>query len=125
MKKFFLKWLINTVALYVAVAFVPGIHAQTNNWLSFIWLAAIFGLLNSLLRPILKVLSCPLILLTFGLFTLIINTAMFSLAGQLGSSFGVGFTVENFMAAFWGAIVVSLVGMVLNGVLREEKQQEE
>jgi len=125
MKKFLMKWLINTVALYVAVAFVPGIHAQTNNWLSFIWLAAIFGLLNSVLRPFIKILSCPLILLTFGLFTLIINTLMFTLAGWFATNWGIGFTVDNFMAAFWGAVVVSLVSMILHGFFKEEKQEAE
>ena len=124
MRKFLLKWLINTVALYVAVAFVPGITPQSDNWLSFIWLAAIFGLLNSIIRPFIKILSCPLIVLSLGLFMLIINTMMFSLAGQIGSNFKVGFTVDNFMAAFWGAMVVSLVSMVLQGLFREEKKQD-
>ena len=124
MRKFLLKWLINTVALYVAVAFVPGITPQSDNWLSFIWLAAIFGLLNSVLRPFIKILSCPLIVLSLGLFMLIINTMMFSLAGQIGTNFKVGFTVDNFMAAFWGAMVVSLVSMVLQGLFREEKKQD-
>lgn len=124
MRKFLLKWLINTVALYVAVAFVPGITPQSDNWLSFIWLAAIFGLLNSVIRPFIKILSCPLIVLSLGLFMLIINTMMFSLAGQIGTNFKVGFTVDNFMAAFWGAMVVSLVSMVLQGLFREEKKQD-
>ncbi len=124
MKKFLLKWLINSVALYAAVAFVPGITPQTDNWLSFVWLAAIFGLLNSILRPVLKILSCPLILITFGLFLLIINTFLFSLAGQLGTNFGIGFTVDGFMSAFWGAIVVSLVSMVLQGLFRDEKRNK-
>lgn len=123
MPKFIWKWLINTVALYVAVAFVPGIHPQSSNWLSFIWLAAIFGLLNSLVRPLLKILSCPLILITFGLFLLIINTFLFSLAGQIGSSFHVGFTVDGFWPAFVGAVVVSFVSMVLNGILKDEKKK--
>jgi putative membrane protein len=61
MTRFILRWLINTVALYAAVAFVPGIAPQSDNWLSFVWLALIFGLLNALLRPLLKLLTFPLI----------------------------------------------------------------
>lgn len=123
MPKFLMKWLINSVALYAAVAIVPGIHPQTDNWLSFIWLAAIFGLLNSIVRPLLKILSCPLIILTFGLFLLVINTFLFSLAGQIGQTFHVGFTVDGFLPAFFGAIVVSLVSLVLSGFLKDDKKK--
>jgi putative membrane protein len=123
MPKFLTKWLINSVALYVAVAIVPGISPQSDNWLGFIWLAAIFGLLNSIVRPILKILSCPLIILTFGLFLLVINTFLFSLAGQIGQTFHIGFTVDGFMSAFFGAIVVSFVSMVLSGLLKDDKKK--
>ena len=81
MEKFILRWLINAVALYAAVATIPGIHPQSTGWLSYIWLALIFGLLNALLRPLLKFLTCPLIILTLGVFTLLINTFLFWLAG--------------------------------------------
>ena len=64
MTRFFLRWLVNAVALYAAVAFVPGISPQSGNWLSFVWLALIFGLLNALFRPLLKFLTFPLIFLT-------------------------------------------------------------
>jgi putative membrane protein len=123
MPKFFLRWLINAVALYAAVAFVPGIHPQTSNWLSFIWLALIFGLLNALLRPLLKLLTCPLILLTLGVFTLLINTFLFWLAGVVGTNFHIGFTVDGFWPAFLGGLVVSIVSVVLTGVFKEDKKK--
>lgn len=123
MKHFLLRWLINAVALYAAVALVPGIVAQSENWFSFLWLALIFGLLNALLRPLLKLLTCPLILLTLGLFTLVINTFLFWLAGLIGTRFGVGFTVDGFWPAFLGGLVVSLVSVVLAMLLREEQEK--
>ncbi|HEY5669508.1 MAG TPA: phage holin family protein, partial [Anaerolineales bacterium] len=70
MNRFLIRWGINAVALYVAVALVPGIQPQSTNWLAFIWLALIFGVVNAFLNPLLKFLTCPLILLTLGLFTL-------------------------------------------------------
>jgi len=122
MNKFLIRWAINAIALYVAIAVVPGIHPQTTNWLSFIWLALIFGVLNALLGPLLKLLTCPLILLTLGLFTLIVNALLFYLAGWIGTSFGVGFTVDGFIPALLGSIVVSVVSIVLSLVLRTESE---
>jgi putative membrane protein len=113
MNRFLIRWVINAIALYVAVALVPGISPQNPNWVSYIWLALIFGVVNALLNPLLKLLTCPLILLTLGLFTLLINTLLFWLAGQIGQSFGVGFTVDGFWPALLGSIVVSLVSIVL------------
>jgi len=96
-----------------------GIVPQSTNWLSFVWLALIFGLINAILRPLLTVLSCPLIILTLGLGTLLINTLLFYLAGLLGKSFGVGFTVNGFLPAFLGALIVSIVSFVLSLIFRE------
>ena len=121
MNRFILRWAINAIALYVAVALVPGISSQSENWLSFIWLALIFGIVNALLNPLLKILTCPLILLTLGLFTLVINTFLFYLAGQIGLSFGVGLYVDTFWSALLGSIVVSLVSIVLSLFIRDEK----
>ena len=123
MVRFFLRWLINAIALYAAVAFVPGIHPQSAGWLSFIWLALIFVLLNALIRPVLKLLTFPLILLTLGLFTLLINTFIFWLAGVVGTNFAVGFTVDGFWPAFLGGLVVTVVNMVLSGIFRDEKRR--
>jgi putative membrane protein len=120
MNKFLIRWAINVIALYVAIATVPGIHPQSGNWLGFIWLALIFGLVNAFLGPLLKILTCPLIILTLGFFTLIVNTLLFSLAGKLGSAFGVGFTVDGFWPAFLGSLVVSVVSIILSLVFHDE-----
>jgi len=124
MTRFFLRWLINAVALYAAVVFVPGIRPETADWLAFLWLALIFGLLNALLRPLLKFLTFPLIFLTLGLFTLVINTFLFWLVGVIGANFHIGFSVAGFWPAFLGGLVVSVVSVVLNAIFKEEKKKK-
>ncbi len=121
MKHFLLRLVVNAIALYAAVKIVPGVHPQSTHWYAYLWLALIFGVVNALLRPLLKVLTCPLIVLTLGLFTLVINALMFALAGWIGAHFGVGFTVDGFWAAFWGSVVTSLVAIALGLCVKEKK----
>ena len=120
--KFILRWAINTVALYVAIILLPRNITLEGSWASIIWLALIFGLVNAILRPPFKALSCLLIILTLGLFTLVINTLLFALSGWVGSQFGVGFTLAQpwFWSAFLGSLVTTVIGGVLNGLLRDE-----
>jgi putative membrane protein len=124
LQKFVIRWLMNTVAMYAAVYFLNGngITPQSENWLSFLWLALIFGLINAILKPILVVAGCPFIILTLGLGMLLINTLLFYLAGQIGLTFGVGFTVDSFWAALLGAIIVSIVGFILGIVFKDERK---
>jgi putative membrane protein len=117
--RFILRWGINAVALFVAIAIVPGIE-YTSSWINVVWLALIFGLVNALLRPLLKLLTCPLIVLTLGLFTLIINTFLFWLTGQIGSSLGIGISVDGFWPAFLGGLVITVVSLVLSLILKDE-----
>ena len=84
--------------------------------------AAVFGIVNSLVRPILTVLTCPLIVVTLGLFTLVINALMLMLTGALSEQWGLGFTVSGFWAAFWGGLVVGLVSVVLSLLLPGRRQ---
>lgn len=127
MKNFILRLAINAVALYAAIAIMDGrgINPQTDNWLSFVWLALIFGLVNAIIRPVLMVMSCPLLILTLGLGTLIINTLMFVLAGWVGTQFNVGFTVDNFVAAFLGAMITSIVSFFLTLILKGEARSSD
>ncbi|MDH5508112.1 MAG: phage holin family protein [Anaerolineae bacterium] len=120
MNKLILRTAINALGLYAAVALVPGINPQNPDWTSYIWLALIFGLLNSLLRPLLKLLTCPLIILTLGIFTLVVNTAMFYLASYIGTQFNFGLTIDGFVPAFLGAFIVSVVSVILTFLLRDE-----
>lgn len=122
MKKLLIRLVINAVALYAAIFLLQGhgITPQSENWLSYIWLALIFGLINAIIKPVLTVLSCPLIILTLGLGTLLINTLMFYLAGEIGTAFHVGFTVDGFLPAFLGALIVSVISLLLGGLFKEK-----
>ena len=123
-QKLLLRWLINGVALYVAAELVPGIHAD-GGWPVLVFMALIFGLVNALIRPILKFLTCPLIMLTLGLFTLVINALMLLLASWLGRQLGLGFYVEGFWpAAFLGALVISVVSFVLTMLIGDEDKEK-
>ena len=123
MTRFILRWAINAVALYVAISVVPGIQRVSGTtWVSYIWLALIFGLVNALFRPLLKLLTCPLIFLTLGLFTLVVNTLLFAFTGWIGIQFGLGFTLDDpwFWYAFLGSLVVTVISVVLTLVLKDE-----
>jgi putative membrane protein len=119
MIKFFIHWAINAIALYVAVQIVPGITLG-GDWTSLLWVALIFGLLNALVRPLLMFLTCPLIILTLGLFTVVINTGLLLLTSNIGQSFGLDFTVDGFWPALLGSLVISFVSVVLSVILRDE-----
>ena len=119
MTKFIFRWAINAVALYVAVLVVPGIELR-GAWVDVLWLALIFGLLNALVRPLLKFLTCPLIILTLGLFTLVINTGMLMLTSRIGQSLGFGLSVDGFWQALLGSLVISLVSVVGSVIFRDE-----
>jgi putative membrane protein len=126
MTRFFIRWIINAVALYAAILLVDGIELTTtlnDQWIAVFLLALVFGLLNALVRPLLMVMACPLIVLTLGLGTLLINTLLFYLTGWIGRQFGWGFTVDSFLAAFLGALVVSVISFVLNLLLKDEPQR--
>ncbi len=120
MNRFFTRWAINAIALYIAINIVPGIQAQSTQWMAIFGLALIFGLLNALLRPLIKLLTCPLIFLTLGLFTLLINTLLFYLVGLIGTNFGIGFQVAGFWSAFWGGVITSLVSIALSLFFKED-----
>jgi len=120
MNKLVIRWAINAVALFAAIQIVPGIEAQNTEWGAIFGLALIFGLVNALISPLLKLLTCPLIILTLGFFTLFINTLIFYLAGQVGTWFGIGFDVAGFGAAFLGGLVTSIVSIFLNLIFKDE-----
>ena len=119
MIKFFFRWVINAVALYAAVWIVPGIE-YLGSWTGILTLALIMGLLNALVRPLLKFLTCPLIILTLGLFTLVINTVMLLLTSSIGQSFGIPLTVDGFWSALLGSLVISIVSIIMSIIFRDE-----
>ncbi|MCL4273304.1 MAG: phage holin family protein [Anaerolineales bacterium] len=119
MTRFLLRWAINAAGLYAAIWIVPGINF-IGDWTGILWIALIFGLLNALVRPLLKFLTCPLIILTLGLFTIVVNTLMLMLTSSVGQSLGIAFMVDGFWSALLGSLVISLVSVVLSIFVRDE-----
>ena len=108
--KLLLRWAISALSVFAAAYLVPGVHVA-NLWSALI-AALIIGLINALIRPILLLLTLPINILTLGFFTLIINALMFWLASDIAK----GFSVANFQAAFFGALVYWLVSWLVNGI---------
>jgi putative membrane protein len=119
-----IRWLINTLALYVAVRLLPGLHYDGGP-LGLLAVAAIFGIVNSTLRPILTILTCPLVLVTLGLFALVINALMLLFTSWLSTQFDLRFHVDGFGPAFWGGLLIGLVSAVLSVMVGEPRVRVE
>lgn len=120
MGKLLTRWFITVVALFAAAWLVPGIEVAGRAWLAFAVMAVVLGLVNAVVRPVLKLLTCPLIILTLGLFTLVINAVTLLLAARISEAFGAAFFVRGFWPAFWGALIVSVVTVVLSAFVKED-----
>lgn len=110
-----LRVMINALSIVIAVKLVEGI-TFTGEWWKIIIVGAVFGIVNSVIKPIVQFFTIPFIILTLGLFTLIINTLMLALTASLSDTFHLGFQIRGFWPAFWGAIIVSIVSMVLSWI---------
>lgn len=110
-KLFLQRWVINTLAVLVAANIVKGIGYDGMG--SLIVASLLLGILNTFLRPIMLLLSLPLLIFTLGLFTLVINACLLYAVGAMMKSFH----VDTFWAAFWGALVISIVSLVVNTLL--------
>lgn len=108
MKQFFIKWLVNIIALSAVSHVIAGV--SIDSWPSVIVAALALGLLNAFLRPVIILFTLPLELLSLGFFTLVINGFMFYLA----SKFVPGFAVAGFWSAFWAAILFSIISFILS-----------
>jgi putative membrane protein len=122
MERFILRTAINAIALWAAARIIPGIRYDTVP--SLLGVALVFGIINALLRPILQILTCPLILLTLGLFTFVINAILLLVTAAVGRTLGLGFWVDGFGPAFWGSLVVSIVSIVLSLGLKERDDDD-
>jgi len=121
MKSFLIRLLINAVALYVTIQFIPGIYFS-GGIDTLLILAFIFGLVNAIIKPLFSFLTCGFYVITLGLFTFIANAAMLWLTGSIAQMVGIDFSIENFWAAIIGALVISIVSFVLSLFLdRKEK----
>ncbi len=110
MRGLLLRILINALALGTAVYFIDGIRYDSIGDLLLV--AIIFGVLNAFVKPILKFLTCPLQILTLGLFTLVLNALLLWLTAWVAEILDIGFYVDGFMPAFLGALIVSAVSIV-------------
>ena len=119
--KLLIRWVIAGLALFAAAWIVPGITVAGNGWVVYAVMAVILGLANAIVRPLLKFLTCPLILLTLGLFILVVNGITLWLASAIAVNwFHVGFYVDGFWSAFLGALIVSVVTVVLSALVKDE-----
>ena len=113
MTRLLVHWFLSAIALLIVANVVPGFHVRGLG--SALLAAAVIGLVNGTLGLILKIISLPLIILTFGLFLLVVNALMLEFASALVP----GFVVNGFVPAFWGAVVLSLIHLVMRAVSRD------
>ena len=127
MRELALRWAVTAAALFLAVAIVPGLHFDTTDGgiLRLFLVAAVFGVVNAVLKPLLSVLTCPLIILTFGLFTLVVNALLLEVTGWLSTRWGLGFSVAGFWPAFWGGLVVGISSALLLAATRPRRRPPE
>ena len=121
---FVIPLLVNAAALWVATRIVPGV-SYSGGALPLLGVALVFGVVNAVISPVLKILTFPIIILTLGIFALVINGLMLMLTSGLSSALGLGFHVRGFWAAFWGALVVSLVSTMLSLFFRDARREND
>lgn len=121
--KLFVRWALNAGAVYLAVYLIPGLVPQNDIWWAYVVFALVLSLLNALLKPLLKLLTCPLVLLTLGLFNLVINTGMLYAANWIGEFFDSGLIIKDFWSALLGAIIISLANVLFDGLVKDSKKK--
>jgi putative membrane protein len=120
---FLLRLLINAAALWVATQFVPGLSYQ-GSWTSLFLVALVFGVLNASVRPLLKLLTLPLLILTLGLFTFVINAFMLMITGWISDRLHLGFHVAGFWPAFWGGLIITIVSLMMSVFVSSRPRSE-
>jgi putative membrane protein len=122
--RFLVRWLVIAAALFAATQIVPGV-SYSGGPLPLLGVALVFGVVNAVVGTATKILTFPIIILTLGLFLLVINGLMLMLTSALSSALGLGFHVSGFVAAFWGALVVSIVSTILSLFFRGSRRAED
>jgi len=124
--KLLIRWAITALSLFAAAWVVPGIHVDdSRGWVVYAAMAVILSLVNALIRPLLKMLTCPLIVLTLGLFTLVVNAISMLIASTIANNlFKVGFYIDGFWPAFWGALIVSVVSVILSIFVSDDDKKD-
>ena len=124
--RFVIRWIITSLAVAAAVYLVPGISVDgERGWLVVVFMALILGLVNAFVRPLLTLLSCGCIVLTMGLFLVVVNGAAFYLASYMTSNwFNIGFYVDGIWPAVWGGLTVSIVSFLISLLLPDHLKQK-
>jgi len=122
--RFVMRIVVTAIALWASTRLVSGITFH-GGWLGLAGVALVFGVLNSIVRPVLGFLTFPLLIITLGLFTFVLNAVMLLLTSALASTFGLDFHVDGFWAAFWGAIVIGIVSFLLSMFLPDTKRRRD
>ncbi|HEY8130672.1 MAG TPA: phage holin family protein [Thermoanaerobaculia bacterium] len=112
-----IRWILNTLALFLVVQIIPGFHA--DSWVTLAIAALVLGLLNSIVRPILFILTFPLTVITLGLFLIVLNAIMLELTAWLVP----GFRIDSFVWACVGAIVLGLISLVTHRIGEREPER--
>jgi putative membrane protein len=115
-----IRWLINTLAIYLAIRLVPGVH-YIGGPMGLVIVALLFGLVNATLRPILTFLTCPLVLVTLGFFIFVINGLLLMFTAWLSTQLDIGFSVDGFGAAFLAGLLISIVSLLLSFAVGEHE----
>lgn len=123
MSRLILRLIVNAIALWVAIKIIPGID-HDGSTISLLAIALVFGLVNALIRPILLFLTCPMIILTLGVFILVINTLMLWLTGRVSDALGLGLIIHGFWPTFLGALVISIVSGLMNALIKDNHEEE-
>ncbi|MFY1635222.1 phage holin family protein [Solwaraspora sp. WMMB335] len=119
---------VNAVALWITTLVVPGIDVTggtaARNALTLVIVALIFGLVNAVLKPVIKVVGCLFYVLTLGLFALVVNALLFLLTDWLAAGLDLPFRIDGFWPAFWGAIVMAVVGWLISLVIPDKYDRD-
>jgi putative membrane protein len=119
---FVVRTLVNAAALWVADELLTGISRE-GDWVSLLLVALVLGVVNGLVRPILKVLTCPLQIVTLGLFTFVINGVMLLLTSWISGKLGLAFHVGSFWDASLGGLIISIVNMILSALVKKDRRR--
>lgn len=124
MSQFLLRLFGNALALWAAIQIVPGITYDGTN-VSLVIIALIFGVVNALVRPFIVLLTCPLIVLTLGLFLFVVNGIMLSITAWISDLFGLGLFIDGFWATILGAIIISIVSGLFTMLVRDKREDSD
>ena len=124
MSQFLLRLVGNALALWAAIQIVPGITYDGTNF-SLVIIALIFGVVNALVRPLIVLLTCPLIVLTLGLFLFVVNAIMLSITEAISDWFDLGLYIDGFWATLFGAIIISIVSGLFTMLVRDKREDSD